>query len=120
MAGIKDIVRAMASEIEGVVFTGVAGMDGIAVAAHNPGGADADGFAAKFAMVMKLIDKTVKDFKGAGALEENLVQSQGAWFLTRYLTNGYYLGIAVTRDATLGNVRLVANKYVDQLKKAIG
>ena len=119
MAGIKDLLKEMAGEMDGVLAIQVTGMDGITIALHNPTGTDVDAFSAKFAMVMKLVEKSVDSLKGMGDFEENLVQSQNAWILTRFITSQYYVGIAVSRDGTLGNVRLVAQRYIDQLRKVL-
>ncbi|MCI5163906.1 MAG: DUF4388 domain-containing protein [Candidatus Electrothrix sp. AX5] len=119
MAGIKDLLKEMAGEMDGVLAIQVTGMDGITIALHNPTGTDVEAFSAKFAMVMKLVEKSIDSLQGMGDFEENLVQSQNAWILTRFITPQYYVGIAVSRDGTLGNVRLVAQRYLDQLRKSL-
>ncbi len=119
MAGLKELLKEMADEMDGVLSIQVTGMDGITIAVHNPTGADVDAFSAKFAMVMKLIDKSVEALNNLGDFEENLVQAQNAWILTRFIGKEYYVGIAVSRDGTLGNVRLVAGKYQERLRKAL-
>ena len=119
MAGIKDLLKEMAGEMDGVLAIQVTGMDGITIALHNPTGTDVEAFSAKFAMVMKLVEKSIDSLQGMGDFEENLVQSQNAWILTRFITPQYYVGIAVSRDGTLGNVRLVAQRYIDQLRKSL-
>jgi CheY-like chemotaxis protein len=119
MAGLKEILKEMASEMDGVLAIQVTGTDGISIAVHNPAGADVDAFAAKFAMVMKLIEKSINDLKNLGDFEENLVQTQNSWVLTRFVGAGYYMGIVVSREGTLGNVRLVAGKYQDRLRKSL-
>ncbi|MCI5221505.1 MAG: response regulator [Candidatus Electrothrix sp. AR4] len=119
MPGIKGLLKEMADEMDGVLAIQVTGMDGITIALHNPTGTDVEAFSAKFAMVMKLVEKSVNSLEGMGEFEENLVQSQNAWILTRFITPQYYVGIAVSRDGTLGNVRLVAQRYLDKLRKAL-
>ena len=119
MAGIKELLKEMAGEMDGVLAIQVTGMDGITIALHNPTGTDVEAFSAKFAMVMKLVEKSVDSLRGMGEFEENLVQAQNAWILTRFITPQYYVGIAVSRDGTLGNVRLVAQRYLDQLRKSL-
>lgn len=119
MAGLKDTLKEMADEMDGVLAVQVTGMDGITIAVHNPTGADVDTMSAKFAMVMKLVDRSVGDLQGLGDFEENLVQAQNAWILTRFITPQYYVGITVSREGTLGNVRLVSQKYLDQLRKSL-
>lgn len=119
MAGLKEILKEMADEMDGVLSIQVTGMDGITIAVHNPTGTDVDAFSAKFAMVMKLIDKSVEGIGNLGDFEENLVQSQNAWILTRFIGKQFYVGVVVSRDGTLGNVRLVAGKYQERLRKAL-
>ncbi len=119
MPGLKETLRNMADEMDGVLAVGIAGMDGITVASHNPSGADMDAIAAKFAMLMKLGQRTTSDIKGMGEFEENLIQSQNAWILTRFLNKNYYLAVAVSREGTLGNVRLVAQKYAERFRKSL-
>jgi CheY-like chemotaxis protein/predicted regulator of Ras-like GTPase activity (Roadblock/LC7/MglB family) len=119
MAGIKDLLKKMAEELDGVIAVQVSGMDGITLAMHNPTGADAEAFSAKFAMIMKLAEKSVNSLKGLGAFEENMVQTQNAWILTKFITSQYYVGIAVSREGTLGNVRLTAQRYLEQLRSML-
>lgn len=119
MAGIKDVLIEMADEMDGVLAIQVTGMDGITIATHNPTGADVDAFSAKFAMIMKLLDRSVESINGMGDFDENLVQSQNAWILTRFLGGEFFMGIVVSRDGTLGNVRLVAGKYQERLRKSL-
>jgi len=119
MPGLKETLREMADEMDGVIAVGIAGMDGITVAAHNPSGADMDAIAAKFAMLMKLGQRSTGDLKGMGDFEENLIQSQNAWILTRFLNKNYYLAVVVSREGTLGNVRLVSKKYADRFRNAL-
>ncbi|WP_420209527.1 response regulator [Candidatus Electronema sp. JC] len=117
--GIKELLKKMADEMDGVLAIQVTGMDGITLALHNPTGADVEAFSAKFAMVMKLVEKSVDSLKGLGELEENLVQAKNAWILTRLITPQYYIGIAVSREGTLGNVRLVGQRYLEQLRRLL-
>ncbi|WP_417909170.1 response regulator [Candidatus Electronema sp. PJ] len=117
--GIKDLLKKMADEMDGVLAIQVTGMDGITLALHNPTGADVEAFSAKFAMVMKLVEKSVDSLKGLGELEENLVQTKNAWILTRFITPQHYVGIAVSREGTLGNMRLVAQRYIEHLRKLL-
>jgi CheY-like chemotaxis protein/predicted regulator of Ras-like GTPase activity (Roadblock/LC7/MglB family) len=119
MANLSEHLKEMAGQIEGVIAIGVVGMDGIGVAHYNPNGADIESFDAKFSMVMKLADKSINDIKALGKMEENLIQTDGAWVLSRFLNERYWLGIAVSREATLGNVRLVANKFSETIARAI-
>lgn len=117
--GLKDLLKKMADELDGVLVIQVTGMDGITLALHNPSGMDVEAFSAKFAMVMKLAEKSVESLKGLGELEENLVQAKNAWILTRFITPQHYIGIAVSREGTLGNVRLIGQRYIEHIRKLL-
>jgi CheY-like chemotaxis protein/predicted regulator of Ras-like GTPase activity (Roadblock/LC7/MglB family) len=119
MINVKELLKKVADEIDGVLVIQVTGMDGIPLALHNPSGADVEAFSAKFAMVMKLVEKSVDSLKSMGELEENVVQTKNAWILTRCINSQYYIGIAVTRDGTLGNIRFVAQRAAEQLRSVL-
>ncbi|MEN8141033.1 MAG: DUF4388 domain-containing protein [Thermodesulfobacteriota bacterium] len=119
MAGLKQLLKDISDEMDGVIAVGVVGMDGITVAAHNPTGVDMDVISAKFAMVMKLVERSVGDLGSLGNFEENLVQTANSWVLTRFLDKQYYFATIVSRDGTLGNIRLVAKKYIEQVQRAL-
>lgn len=112
-------LKNIADEMDGSIAVAVVGMDGITVAVHNPTGEDMDALSAKFAMVMKLIERSVEDMDDLGEMEENLVQTDSAWILTRFLTKQYYLAFIVSRNGILGNVRLVAKKYLQQVQEQL-
>lgn len=102
------------------VSTDVVGMDGISIA----GGSvtpdfDATEASARFAMVMKLAAQ-VSNKIGMGAVDDLLVTTDNVFILTRFIGNGsYYWGLVVTKNATLGSVRILMNEYADQLWDAI-
>ncbi len=102
------------------VSTDIFGMDGLSIAGisvdPNFNGSEA---AARFTMVMKLGTK-VSNQLNLGTVDDNLVTTDQAYVLSRFLGNGSYVwGLAVTREATLGSVRLLMNEYADQLWDAI-
>ena len=121
MAKLDQILQQVRTELGAdFISTDVVGMDGISIAG---GSADPnfDGTAAsaRFAMVMKLADK-VSDKLGSGAVDENLVTTDKAYILSRWLgDHSYYWGIAVARSATLGVVRMTMNEYASQMWDAI-
>ena len=94
-------------------------MDGIVIAEHNPSQIPSDAFAAKSSMIMGLLDKSIKDIKGAGELEETIIQASNAWMVCRLVAKSYYLGLVVNRESTLGNVRLVISKYLDKIRQLL-
>jgi predicted regulator of Ras-like GTPase activity (Roadblock/LC7/MglB family) len=105
-----------------LVSTDVVGMDGLAIASiatdprYESSMASA---AARFAMVMKLAGK-VADKLEIGTLDDNLVTTDTSYILTRALGDGsYYWGVTVTREAVLGNVRMIMSEYAAQVWDAI-
>ncbi len=115
--GIKELIWQMADELDGVLAIQVTGMDGVTIALYNPTDIDIEAFSAKFAMVMKLVEKSVFFLNEIGNFEENLVQAENFWILTKFITPQYYIGIVTRRDGTLGNMRLVAQRYISQLRE---
>ncbi len=121
MAKLDQILQQFRSEVgPDFVSTDVVGMDGMSIAGGsidpNFDGAEAS---ARFAMVMKLAGK-VSEKLGTGAVEDNLVTTDKAYVIARFIGNGsYYWGVAVTRNATLGTIRMMMNEYADQLWDAI-
>ncbi len=102
------------------ISTDVIGMDGLSIAGGSVApNFDATEASARFTMVMKLGAK-VSNQLGMGAMDDNLVTTDRSYIISRFLGNGSYIwGLAVTRDATLGSVRLTMNEYADQLWDAI-
>ncbi len=102
------------------VSTDVIGMDGLSIAGGSVApNFDATEASARFTMVMKLGAK-VSNQLALGTVDDNLVTTDRAYILARFLGNGSYIwGLAVTRDATLGSVRLMMNEYADRLWDAI-
>ncbi len=102
------------------IATDIVGMDGISVG----GGSispdfDSTAASARFAMVMKLATQVSKKL-GLGEMEDDLVTTDKAYVITRYIGDGtYFWDIAVSRDATLGTVRMMMNEYGPQLWDAI-
>lgn len=121
MANLQDVLKEMAADIPGFVSADVVGMDGLSIAGHaaDPD-FDAEAAAAQFALVMKLVEKAAGQL-GAHEVEDNLVTTNDDYILTRFLGDGsYYLGVAVEKESgSLGNIRLMARNYSDDLWKAI-
>jgi DNA-binding response OmpR family regulator/predicted regulator of Ras-like GTPase activity (Roadblock/LC7/MglB family) len=121
MANLQDILKDLADDVPGFISSDIVGMDGLSIAglASNPD-FDAEAASAQFALVMKLVSKTA-DQLGSGSVEDNLVTTDDAYILTRFLGDGsYYLGVAVSKDSgSLGNVRLMTRNYADKIWDAI-
>lgn len=121
MAKLEQLLQEVRASLGGdFVSTDIVGMDGISIAGGsiNPD-FDATEASARFAMVMKLAAQ-VSNKIGMGAVDDLLVTTDRVFILTRFLGNGsYYWGLAVTKNATLGSVRILMNEYADQLWDAI-
>lgn len=113
---IVELFKKMAAEMHGVMMIGLMDLDGIVIAEHNPAQIPSDVFAAKFAMVIGIIEKTLKEFKGVGELKETIFQSSDAWIVCRLVVPTFYLGIVVNQESTFGNIRLVLGKYIDKVR----
>jgi DNA-binding response OmpR family regulator/predicted regulator of Ras-like GTPase activity (Roadblock/LC7/MglB family) len=121
MANLQDILKDLANDVPGFISADVVGMDGLSISGYssNPD-FDAEAASAQFALVMKLVSKTA-DQLGSGEVLDNLVTTEDAYVLTRFLGDGsYYLGVAVSKDmGSLGNVRLMTRNYADDIWDAI-
>ena len=121
MAKLDLLIQQFRSELGAdFISTDVVGMDGLSIGGGsidpNFNSTDAS---ARFSMVMKLAAK-VSGKLGLGKVEDNLVTTDKAYIIARFLGDGsYYWGVAVTRNATLGTVRMLLNEYADQIWDAI-
>jgi predicted regulator of Ras-like GTPase activity (Roadblock/LC7/MglB family) len=121
MPKLDQLIQQFRSELGAdFVSTDVVGMDGMSIAGGSiDPNFDSTEASARFAVVMKLAAKA-SDKIGMGAVDDNLVTTDKAYIIARFLGNGsYYWGVAVTRNATLGTVRMMMNEYAGQLWDAI-
>jgi len=116
LKSVADLFRNMAAEMNGVMMIALMDMDGIVIAEHNPSQIPSDAFAANYSIIMKLLDKSMKDINGAGEIEEAIVQASNAWMVCRLVAKSCFLGLVMNRDATLDNARLVIGKYLDKIR----
>ncbi|MGD9971576.1 MAG: response regulator [Desulfatirhabdiaceae bacterium] len=114
---VNDLLKTMALEISGVVFLGVFDRDGIRIADFPSASSLSDAFPAHMTTLMNAAQKAVTALKGREQIEEQIVQTSQSWILCRPLSSLYYLGIIVEKPAILGNIRLVAEKNSDALKR---
>jgi len=121
MNKLEQLIYQFRSELGAdFISTDVVGMDGLSIAGGSidPSFNSTDA-SARFAMVMKLADK-VSEKVSLGKVDDNLVTTDKAYIISRFLGNGsYYWGVAASRNATLGNIRMMMNEYADQLWDAI-
>jgi predicted regulator of Ras-like GTPase activity (Roadblock/LC7/MglB family) len=121
MAKLEQLLQEVRAQLGGdFVSTDIVGMDGISIAGGSVSPEfDSTEASARFAMVMKLAAQ-VSNKIGMGAVDDLLVTTDKVFILARFLGNGtYYWGLAVSRNATLGSVRILMNEYADQLWDAI-
>lgn len=121
MTKLEQLIQQIRAEL-GTEFVSsfVIGTDGLSIASVSGQGNDEDGSkAARIVMVMKLAQKTSEKLN-LGEVKENLITSDKLYVLVRYILDGTYVwSVAVTRAATLGNVRLMMNDYMNQISEAI-
>jgi predicted regulator of Ras-like GTPase activity (Roadblock/LC7/MglB family) len=121
MTKIDDLIQEVRRELGAdFISTDIVGMDGISIG----GGSvdphfDATEASARFAVVMKLAKK-VSEKLGTDKVDDNLATTDKVYILTRLIGDGsYYWGIAVSRNATLGTLRLLMNEYAPKFWDAI-
>jgi predicted regulator of Ras-like GTPase activity (Roadblock/LC7/MglB family) len=121
MAKLDQLIQQFRGEIGAdFISADVVGMDGLSIGGgSNDVKFDSTDASARFAMVMKLAGNVTSKV-GMGNVDDNLVTTDRAYVLTRFLGDGsYFLNVAVTRNAILGSVRLLMNEYSPQLWGAI-
>ena len=121
MAKLDQLIQQIRSELGAdFISTDVVGMDGISIAGGSiDPNFNATDASARFSLVVKLAAK-VSSKVGMGKVDDNLITTDTAYIITRFIgDSSYYWGVAVTRNATLGAVRMIMNEYADQLWDAI-
>jgi predicted regulator of Ras-like GTPase activity (Roadblock/LC7/MglB family) len=120
MTKLDEVIQKFRMEI-GPVFisTDVVGMDGISIG----GGSIVPNFdnteaSARGAMAVNLAVK-VNEKLQMGDFEDLLMTSDKVYFLVIMLSSSYWWGVAVARQATLGNIRVIMKEYAPQILEAI-
>jgi predicted regulator of Ras-like GTPase activity (Roadblock/LC7/MglB family) len=118
---LNDILKELSGEVSGYLASVVVGMDGLSVADHTKSAkSNPETISAQLALLFKLVDtSTVK--MNAGAVEDNLLTTDSAHVLMRFLpSKDYFLGVAIDRKSgNLGNLRLMSKLYADRIAKAM-
>jgi predicted regulator of Ras-like GTPase activity (Roadblock/LC7/MglB family) len=119
MIKLDQLIMKFGSELgTDFISTDVVGMeDGLSIAGSSidPNFNTMDA-SARFSKVMDLAAKVCSKV-GMGKVVDNLTTSDKAYILARFIGDGsYYWVVAVTRNATLGSVRMTMNEYADQIK----
>ncbi len=121
MTKLNELLQEVRAEIgSDFISADVVGLDGLSIAGVSADpNFDGSAASARFAMVMKLSEQVAKKIN-MGKVDDNLVTTDKVYIISRFLGDGsYYWGLAVTRDAVLGLVRMVMNEYADELWGAI-
>jgi predicted regulator of Ras-like GTPase activity (Roadblock/LC7/MglB family) len=118
---LDQLIQKFRSELGAdLISTEVVGLDGIAIAGGsidpNYNSTDA---AARLSTLLKLADKASSKI-GFGKVDDNLTTTDKAYIIARFIGDGsYFWGVAVTRNATLGSVRMIMNEYAVQVWEMI-
>jgi predicted regulator of Ras-like GTPase activity (Roadblock/LC7/MglB family) len=118
---LMDLLQEMAGEVDGLLAICVAGADGEPIAYYAPPGSrwNMELSAAQLAQLLKLA-RTSADKMQAGELEDTLLTTADSYVLTKSLADdSFWLGMATSRDAVLGMVRLIAKTYAGRLAEAV-
>lgn len=118
---LNDILKELSGEVSGYIASAVVGMDGLSVADHTKSAkSNPETISAQLALLFKLVDTSTGKMN-AGVVEDNLLSTDNAHILMRFLPGkDYFLGIAIDRKSgTLGNLRLMSKLYTDRVAKAM-
>lgn len=120
MAQLDDIIKQMSAEVNGFIAAAVVGMDGLNIAQYAKGKVNPESISAQMTLLLKLVDTSTTKLN-AGSVEDNLLTTENAYVLMRFLPEKqYFLGIAADRKTgNLGNLRLMSRMYSDRLGKAM-
>jgi predicted regulator of Ras-like GTPase activity (Roadblock/LC7/MglB family) len=123
---LEGILKEMGGEVTGYIASVVAGMDGINLASHSRSTkVDTEALSAQMTMLFKLVDtstaKLAEVQEQTIEVEDNLLTTEGAYVLMRYLPDKqYYMGVIADRKSgNLGNLRLISKLYCERLAKAM-
>lgn len=116
---LTNMLKNMSEELENVYFVGVIDRDGFDVVGLNSTALEHDRVAGMSALVVKTADSTISDLQILGLLKEIISKTDDAWMLNCILDEQYFLSVMVGQSATIGHVRLVANKYVRKFRSVL-
>jgi predicted regulator of Ras-like GTPase activity (Roadblock/LC7/MglB family) len=122
MIELDQLILKFGSELGAdFISTDVVGMeDGLSIAGSSidPTFNTVDA-SARFSKVMELASKLCAKV-GLGKMEDNLTISDKAYIISRFIGDGsYYWVVAVTRNATLGSVRMTMNEYAPRINSML-
>lgn len=121
MTRLEEVLVEMGEEIPGFIAVVVSGSDGIVLGAYEArtGIQDTELAGAQMALVMSLVNRVAKKLN-MGALDYNLVTTNDQYMLQRALEdNQFWVNVTVSRQTSLGALRLVLSKFAPQIYRAL-
>lgn len=112
----SQVLQEIGEQTDGYLACAVIALDGNIVAGHSAGKIIPAVIAPLMTQLLKFVNSAV-DKLNAGKVEDDVVTTQEAYILLRYLPeNNFYLIIVAERaKASLGNLRLVARTYANKI-----
>ena len=118
---VDTLLQQIRSEIgPDFISTDVVRKDGISVAGGSiDRGFNSTNACAHFALVIELANRVSKKVR-LGKVEDNLITTDKMYIISRMIGDGSYSWyMAISRNATLGNVRIMMKEYAPQLWEMI-
>jgi predicted regulator of Ras-like GTPase activity (Roadblock/LC7/MglB family) len=121
MSKLDDLLKEMSTEVTGYIACTLVGRDGMNVASYVvPKSMDPDAIGAQMTTLFNLVDDSAQKL-GVGEVDDNLITTEYAYILLRYLPGkSYHLVLLTYRKAgNLGNMRLVCKNFTDRISRAL-
>lgn len=117
---LGDILKELSGEVTGYISSAVVGADGLNIADHTAAKIDLEISSAQLALFLQQVDSTVSKLD-AGLVEEDLLTSQHAYVLMRFLLQrNYFLVVQADRKTgNLGNLRMITKIYATRISEAM-
>jgi predicted regulator of Ras-like GTPase activity (Roadblock/LC7/MglB family) len=118
---LDDVLKGINAEVAGYIGSSLVGLDGLVLASNTSSNVmDQEVIGAQLTILFKLVDTSVQKL-AAGEVEDNLITTENAYLLMRFLPGKlYYLSLIANRKSgSLGNMRLISKIYAERLSKAI-
>ncbi|MBW1989604.1 MAG: response regulator [Deltaproteobacteria bacterium] len=111
---LTEILAVMAEDLEQVGLLAVVDFRGGVLASHGPWSREKADLGSGLAHALDRVRLVVVG-AGLGSLEEMMVETSEAWVLVRRAGAEAFLALALGKDATLGNARMVAGRYAESV-----
>lgn len=117
---VQDLLIDLAGQSDGFITAALATMKGDNFYTHSNWDIDVSPIIDQVSQFVKMVQNAVSKLD-QGLLEDNLITTDEAYILVRFLENSpYFLLIAVDKKkANLGNLRMLSRSYSDWLGKSL-